>query len=127
MRHGESAVESEKQTASQGKEIKTYSYKISEKIRTQAQIIDEKLKSIRICDPAVGSGAFPVGMMNEIVKVRNVLTTYFENKKERTTYHFKRQAIEQSLYGVDIGRKTQKRMRKEILKRRESNKKLDCY
>ena len=102
IRHGESAVESEKQTASQTKETGTYFYKISEKIRTQAPIIDEKLKSIRICDPAVGSGAFPVGMMNEIVKARNVLTTYLKNKQERTAYHFKRQAIEQSLYGVDI-------------------------
>ena len=102
VRHGESAIESEKQTASQGKETKTYSYKISETIRTQAKLIDEKLKNIRICDPAVGSGAFPVGMMNEIVKVRNVLTSYLKNKKERTAYYFKRQAIEQSLYGVDI-------------------------
>ena len=102
VRHGESAIESEEQTASQGKETQTYSYKIPSTIRTQAKTIDEKLKSIRICDPAVGSGAFPVGMMNEIVKARNVLTTYLKNKKERTAYHFKRQAIEQSLYGVDI-------------------------
>ena len=102
VRHGESAIESEKQTASQDKETKTYSYKISEQIRNQAKLIDEKLKNIRICDPAVGSGAFPVGMMNEIVKARNVLTSYLNNKKERTAYHFKRQAIEQSLYGVDI-------------------------
>ena len=102
VRHGESAIEREKQTVSQGKETKTYSYKISETIRTQAKLIDEKLRDIYICDPAVGSGAFPVGMMNEIVKVRNVLTSYLKNKKERTAYHFKRQAIEHSLYGVDI-------------------------
>ena len=102
VKHGESIVESEKQTASQGKETKTYSYKMPSAIRRESSTIDEKLKSIRICDPAVGSGAFLVGMMNEIVKVRNVLTTYLKTKKERTAYHFKRQAIEHSLYGVDI-------------------------
>ena len=100
VRHGESIVESEKQTASQGKETKTYSYKMPSAIRRESPTIDEKLKSIRICDPAVGSGAFPVGMMNEIVKVRYILANYWENKS--TVYDFKRQAIEHSLYGVDI-------------------------
>ena len=102
VKHGESAIENEKQIASQNKETKTYSYKIPKNIRDQAKFIDKKLMDIRICDPAVGSGAFPVGMMNEIVKTRNVLTSYLKNKKERTAYYFKRHAIKQSLYGVDI-------------------------
>ena len=32
--------------------------------------LDEALKNIRVCDPAVGSGAFPLGMLNEIVKAK---------------------------------------------------------
>lgn len=68
----------------------------------QAKLIDKKLKDIRVCDPAVGSGAFPVGMMNEIIKARNALTPYLKNQKERTSYRFKRHAIQHCLYGVDI-------------------------
>jgi hypothetical protein len=66
--------------------------------------IDRLLKDIKIVDPAVGSGAFPVGMMNEIVKARSILTIYFQENEqiERTNYNFKRQTIENSLYGVDI-------------------------
>ncbi|MCG2715977.1 MAG: BREX-1 system adenine-specific DNA-methyltransferase PglX, partial [Candidatus Marinimicrobia bacterium] len=33
--------------------------------------IEQLLLDITVCDPAVGSGAFPVGMMSEIVKARN--------------------------------------------------------
>ena len=70
-------------------------------IRKNALLIDEKLANITICDPAVGSGAFPVGMMNEIVKARTVLTPYIQDEF-RSAYNFKRQCIEKSLYGVDI-------------------------
>ncbi|MDD4082943.1 MAG: Eco57I restriction-modification methylase domain-containing protein [Sphaerochaetaceae bacterium] len=73
-------------------------------IRNNYKEIDNLLSSIKICDPAVGSGAFPVGMMNEIIKARNILTYFFNEKeqKERTDYYLKRQTIENSLYGVDI-------------------------
>jgi len=54
-----------------------------------------------VVDPAVGSGAFPVGMMNEIVKARSILTPFFAGG-DRSVYELKRQAIEQSLYGVDL-------------------------
>ncbi|MFA7269467.1 MAG: N-6 DNA methylase [Sterolibacterium sp.] len=71
-------------------------------IRKYAREIDELLRDITVCDPAVGSGAFLVGMMNEIVRARMALTPYFNDVAERTAYHFKRRAIQNSLYGVDI-------------------------
>ena len=71
-------------------------------IRQNAILIDKKLSSVRICDPAVGSGAFVVGMMNEIVGVRVALTPYFDDPEGRTPYNFKRDAIQNCLYGVDI-------------------------
>jgi len=66
--------------------------------------IDKRLKEIKIVDPAVGSGAFPIGMMNEIVKARSLLTIFFDEdeQKKRTVYNFKRETIENCLYGVDI-------------------------
>ena len=102
IKYGESAVENESQTASQSKETKRYSFKFPEKVHSQVKLIDKKLEEIRICDPAVGSGAFPVGMMNEIIRARNALTPFIKNKEERTSYHFKRHAIQYCLYGVDI-------------------------
>ena len=86
---------------------------LPESIRTNAELIDQKLADITVCDPAVGSGAFPVGMMSEIVRSRNVLTTFIHSPESpldkegikggsRTPYDFKRQCIEHSLYGVDI-------------------------
>src|SRR5690554_946510 len=33
--------------------------------------IDKSLENVKVADPAVGSGAFPLGMLNEIVKARN--------------------------------------------------------
>jgi type I restriction-modification system DNA methylase subunit len=71
-------------------------------VKEHAKLIDEKLSDITVCDPAVGSGAFPVGMMTEIVRARCALTPYFNDVHERTPYHFKRHAIQNCLYGVDI-------------------------
>ena len=79
-----------------------YAIKMPKSIEKHARLIDEKLADITICDPAVGSGAFPVGMMTEIVRARSALTPYFNDVHERTPYHFKRHAIQNCLYGVDI-------------------------
>mgnify|MGYP006290653017 CR=1 FL=1 len=77
---------------------------IPESIRQHADAIDQALKNIKICDPAVGSGAFPVGIMNEIVKLRKLLTPFLkkESADERSAYRFKSNAIQNSIYGVDI-------------------------
>src|SRR5665213_727191 len=79
-----------------------YAVKMPRSIEKNARQLDEKLADIAICDPAVGSGAFPVGMMTEIVRARSALKPYFNDVHERTPYHFKRHAIQNCLYGVDI-------------------------
>ncbi len=40
------------------------------------QYIDDLLANVKIVDPAVGSGAFPLGMLTEIVKARETITSY---------------------------------------------------
>lgn len=88
---------------------------LPESISSNAPKIDELLEDIRVCDPAIGSGAFPVGMMQEIVRARASLTNRLDlakpNKtpseresfaRSRTAYELKRHAIQTSLYGVDI-------------------------
>ena len=62
--------------------------------------IDPLLENIKICDPAIGSGAFPVSMMLEIVNIRNFIGKL--NNKETDIYDLKRNFIENNLYGVDI-------------------------
>jgi adenine-specific DNA-methyltransferase len=108
VRMGDIAIEHDKTAVrkqdeiEQGK-IKTTLYGI--KLRTiaeNAKLLDVALSTIRVCDPAIGSGAFPVGMMSEIVRARNTLTTYLPIDTTRTNYHFKRHAIQHCLYGVDI-------------------------
>ena len=98
---GEQIGENEAAVEAKGRETDTYSYKLPEPIRQNAGLIDRKLAGIKVCDPAVGSGAFLVGMMNEIVKTRNVLTIFMK-EPNRTPYAFKRECIEKALYGVDI-------------------------
>lgn len=102
IKYGETVVEHDSRVASEGRETDRYSFKLPASVRKHAKLIDEKLATIRVCDPAVGSGAFPVGMMNEIIRTRNALTAYIGKNGERTPYHFKRQAIQNCLYGVDI-------------------------
>jgi len=57
-----------------------YTALLSDSIRANAAAIDQWLEEITVCDPAVGSGAFPVGMMNEIVRARNVLSIFLKGK-----------------------------------------------
>lgn len=81
-----------------------YKHILSGAIKANAKAIDKALENIKICDPAIGSGAFPVGMMNEIVRARIALVEsgFLPEAKKRTTYEYKRQAIQNSIYGVDI-------------------------
>jgi len=82
--------------------------RLPEVISQHARVLDDLLACVTVCDPAVGSGAFPVAMMHEIVRARVALTPALEKisdvgvvEKSRSSYTLKRQAIQQSLYGVD--------------------------
>ncbi|MGI5880408.1 MAG: Eco57I restriction-modification methylase domain-containing protein, partial [Syntrophomonadaceae bacterium] len=80
--------------------------------------IDDALKNVKVADPAVGSGAFPLGMLNEIVRARNNITEYIIRKdkegffnrkfgedfirKWRAPYKMKWDTIKNSIFAVDI-------------------------
>lgn len=59
-------------------------------------LIEKALSSVKVCDPACGSGAFLVGMLNEIVSVRRLLNP------GTSEYQMKKEIIENCIYGVDI-------------------------
>ena len=56
----------------------------------------DALKTIKILDPAIGSGAFPMGMLRELLHARLVL------EKTDDVERLKREIIRESIYGVDI-------------------------
>lgn len=74
---------------------------LPQSIIANAKEIDRLLEKITVCDPAIGSGAFPVGMMQEIVKAREALQSV-AGIPQLSQYELKRRTIEHSLYGVDI-------------------------
>lgn len=66
----------------------------------EAYKLDEILKNIKIVDPACGSGAFLVGMLQEITRARQILGSF--NDIEFDGYQLRKETIQNSIYGVDI-------------------------
>ena len=64
------------------------------------QQIDEALKDVKICDPSIGSGAFPMGLLKELFQCRTALEGIEQNKAAEIKKHI----IQQNIYGVDIER-----------------------
>lgn len=62
--------------------------------------LDKALENIKVVDPACGSGAFLVGMLQEIVKARKLLQSFSDQKEN--IYSLKEKAIKNNIYGVDI-------------------------
>lgn len=75
--------------------------------------LDELLSNVKIADPAVGSGAFLLGLLNEIVRARQTLTAYMAiemNSFERfnfyaygrKAYDLKVNTIKNCLFACDL-------------------------
>lgn len=64
------------------------------------QQVDEALKNVKICDPAIGSGAFPMGLLKELFQCRTALEGITQSKAAEIKKHI----IQQNIYGVDIER-----------------------
>jgi len=65
-------------------------------IKNNRDLLNMLLDNVKILDPAIGSGAFPMGMLQAIIRVKEVLN-HDLNRGEA-----KRNIIENSIYGVDI-------------------------
>ncbi|MEA2033114.1 MAG: type IIL restriction-modification enzyme MmeI [Euryarchaeota archaeon] len=66
----------------------------------EAEQLYKSLDKVRILDPAVGSGAFLVGLMHEIIRLKTALAAELE--RAVTNAQLKREIIKSNLYGVDI-------------------------
>ena len=60
--------------------------------------LESALREVKICDPAIGSGAFPMGLLNELWRCREALGT------QLSRLQLKKEIIENNIYGVDIER-----------------------
>lgn len=59
-------------------------------------IMNSRLKDIKTLDPAIGSGAFPMGVLHELLETRVKLGDKTPSSK------MKREIIENNIYGIDI-------------------------
>lgn len=67
-------------------------------VKKNAAEIYEALEKIRVCDPACGSGAFPMGMLNELFWLRYTLRPV----KESELPELRKSIIRNNLHGVDL-------------------------
>lgn len=65
-------------------------------IVAHAQRIESLLDKVKICDPAIGSGAFPMGMLREIFEAKMLLDLTLNPAQ------VKKEIIQNSIYGVDV-------------------------
>ncbi len=68
-------------------------------IAQNAKQLTQAITSLKILDPAIGSGAFPMGMLSEILEALHTLNPSLQ-KQDLARY--KREIIEQQIYGIDI-------------------------
>lgn len=89
-----SKVESEKADAVR---LFVEHHEIPEALEPCREVIDTALREVKICDPAIGSGAFPMGLLSELWRCREAIEGNVIPRVE-----LKKEIIENNVYGVDI-------------------------
>lgn len=70
-----------------------------EHLGSMAEDISIKLLNVKICDPAIGSGAFPMGLLRELYLCQCAIHPELE---EKNAADIKRHIIQNNIYGVNI-------------------------
>jgi|688.fasta_scaffold97588_2 adenine-specific DNA-methyltransferase len=72
-------------------------------LQSEIKNLNKSLDNVKICDPAIGSGAFPMGLLHEIFTAKQTLHTFeYGNTKTFDSSAVKLNIIQNSIYGVDI-------------------------
>ena len=72
-------------------------------LKPEIKNINTALDNVKICDPAIGSGAFPMGLLLEIFTAKQTLHTFeYGNTTKFDASAVKLNIIQNSIYGVDI-------------------------
>ncbi len=74
---------------------------------SEVQVLAERLWQVRVCDPAVGSGAFLVGMLQLLEQVLEILSAHPALPQQRrvamgSAFARRRHILAHSLYGADL-------------------------
>lgn len=70
-------------------------------IASQADQIRHSLRNVSVLDPACGSGAYLLGMMQELVELYTILDSDVLRSNPNYLHNLKLHIIERNLYGVD--------------------------
>ncbi len=60
------------------------------------------IRMLKACDPACGSGAYLLGLMQELIAIRQTLQNQAIRQDSQSLYELKLKIISDNLYGVDI-------------------------
>jgi len=71
-------------------------------IRDNAIALNQKIDAVKVCDPAIGSGAFPIGILHELFEAKKFIYPYLKTNAEFNPANVKKAIIQNSIYGVDI-------------------------
>ena len=69
--------------------------------REDLKTVEKLIDTVKICDPAIGSGAFPMGLLQEIFALKAVIH-YELGYSVWSPAKIKQAIIQNSIYGVDI-------------------------
>ena len=82
-----------------------YSQQLPDALETKLQTLQEVLDKIKVLDPACGSGAFPIGVLQKLIALKQELLQAKQPKKQLIAtdiYRLKLDTLQKSIYGVDI-------------------------
>lgn len=70
--------------------------------KENARMVNKALTTVKVCDPAIGSGAFPMGVLNVLFDCRHLLYGFIGINETFSYAKVKRDIIQNNIYGVDI-------------------------
>ena len=79
-------------------------HELPEELEPYRELLDTALRDVKICDPAIGSGAFPMGLLNELWRCREAIENVPDESDLAYRAELKKEIIENNIYGVDIER-----------------------
>lgn len=75
---------------------------VSDFVRANHSLIKKLLKEVKVCDPAIGSGAFPMGVLKVIFTALQNLHNAISPNESFNEAKVKKDIIQKSIYGVDL-------------------------
>jgi type I restriction-modification system DNA methylase subunit len=75
---------------------------LPKKLQPFSEKMEKALASVKVLDPACGSGAYPMGMLQKLIALKAELAPAQKRQAKNFYYQLKLQTLSQSIYGVDI-------------------------